>query len=93
MIGDLVYVQPHYAMLSELSSMLSEFGSAASQRMREVGTQHCVYAVKRYNAAGEIEQLDFYSPAVALDDADFYERTEAEMKKHTGCVIYAVHKL
>lgn len=92
-IGDSVYIQPHYAMLSELPLMLSEFGSAASKRMREICTKHCVYAVKRYNAAGDIEQVDFYSPAVALDDAKFYKRTEAMMKIHPGCIIYAVHKL
>lgn len=92
-IGDSVYIEPHYTLLKELPRMLSEAGAAASQMMRETGSQHCIYAVKRYDATGAIEQVDFYSPAVALNDADFYERTEAEMKGHPGCIIYATHKL
>ena len=92
-IGDSAYIEPHYTLLKELPRMLSEAGTAASQRMRETGAQHCVYAVKRYDAAGKIEQVDFYSPAVALNDADFGERTDAEVKDHPGCIIYATHKL
>lgn len=92
-VGDSAYIEPHYTLLKELPRMLSEAGAAAAKRMRETGTQHCVYAVKRYDDAGKIEQVDFYVPAVALDDADFYARTEAEMKGHPGCIIYATHKL
>ncbi len=91
-IGDSPYITPHYTLLKELPAMLREARTAASKKMCETGMQHCIYAVKRYDGAA-IERVDFYSPAVALNDADFYERTEAEMKGHPGCMIYATHKL
>jgi hypothetical protein len=95
-IGDSPYITPHYALMSKLQSMLAEVRAEAVKSMRGADAAHCVYAVRIYggpDGSGELEQVDFYSPAVLLNDFDFYSRTEAEMKDHPGCIICAAHKL
>ena len=85
------YITPHYMALSQLPAELAEMQKLAHEAMTKAGTAHAVYAVKKYTATDEIEKVDFYNPPVCLNDADFYERTQAEAKKHPGCMIYAVH--
>lgn len=89
--SDSPFVAPHYMALSQLPAELDEMRKLAHKAMAEAGTAHAVYAVKRYAATDEIEQVDFYNPPVCLNDADFYERTQAEAEKYPGCMIYAVH--
>jgi hypothetical protein len=85
------YTVPHYMALSQLPAELREMEKLARESMDKAGTAHAVYAVKKYTADDEIEEVDFYIPPVCLDDEDFYKRTDAEVKKHPGCLIYAVH--
>lgn len=89
--GNSPYIAPHYMMLSELPAELREGEKLAREAMREAGTAHAVYAVKKYTDDGGIEQVDFYNPPVCLDDSEFYKRTDAEAQEHHGCLIYAVH--
>ncbi len=89
--GNSPYIAPHYMALSELPAELREGEKLAHEAMREAGTAHAVYAVKKYAEDGAIEQVDFYNPPVCLDDDEFYKRTDAEAQEHHGCLIYAVH--
>ena len=91
MIGNSPHITPNYMTSAQLPSELLAMEKLAHEAMTKAGTTHAVYAVKRYTEAGEIERVDFYNPPVCLDDTDFYERTQAEVKKHPGCMIYAVH--
>lgn len=86
-----IYTYPHYAPLANICSMLRELEQVARQSVAASGAAHAVYAVKKYDADGEISAVDFYCPPVCLVDKDFYERTDAEMAKNPGCLIYATH--
>lgn len=85
------YIEPHYMLLSQLPAELAQLEQIARTAMAQAKASHAVYAVKHYDQSGEIERVDFYDPPVCLNDADFYERTEAEAKSYPGCMIYAVH--
>lgn len=89
--GTSLYITRHYMELAQLPAVLAEGEKLARQAMIKAQTAHAVYAVKKYTADDEIESVDFYNPPVCLDDGDFYARTQAEAKKHPGCLIYAVH--
>lgn len=91
--GNFTYITPHYMMLNQIPAELAAGRKLARDAMSATGTTHAVYAVKRYAEDGEIELLDFYNPPVCLNDKDFYARTEAEVKEHPNCLIYAVHAL
>lgn len=89
--NDLPYITAHYMALPNLPAALDEMRKLAQEAMDKAGAAHAVYAVKIYTETNEIEQIDFYYPPICLNDADFYERTQAEAKDHPGCLIYAVH--
>lgn len=87
-----LYLVPHYTNASDLAAMINLARQAAVEAMAEAGAAHAVYAVKRYHPeTGDLCEAEIYCPAVVLDDANFYKRTEAETKEHPGCYILAAH--
>lgn len=87
-----VYVIPHDALLQEIPGMINECREAAVEAMKQTGAAHAVYAVKKYAPETRaLAEVDFYMPAVLLDDDEFYKRTDAESKAHPGCMILASH--
>ena len=55
-------------------------------------TDHAVYAVKHYDPkTGDVVKADIYAPAVLLNEAEFTERTDAQMQESPGCYILALH--
>lgn len=84
------YIIPSHMVLCELPMALHKMEELARKAMTESNSEHAIYAVKKYSSGDEIERVDFYNPPVCLNDADFYERTEAEAKNQS-CMIYAVH--
>ncbi len=86
------YVIPHNALLREIPGMINECREAAVEAIKQAGAAHAVYAVKKYAPeTGALAEVDFYAPAVLLDDAEFYKRTGAEAKENPGCIILASH--
>lgn len=87
-----VYLVPHYALPKELPGIINECREAAVEAMKEAGAAHAVYGVKKYDSeTGALSRVDLYAPAVLLDDAEFYSRTDAEAKENPGCIILASH--
>lgn len=87
-----VYIFPHYATVKELTAMINELREADVEAMNKDGAAHAVYGVKKYDPeTGKLSRVDLYAPAVLLDDADFYSRTDAEAKENPGCIILASH--
>ncbi len=80
-------------LLDQLPAELAAGRKLARDAMAAADTSHAVYAVKQYAENGDIDLIDFYNPPVCLNDQDFYARTEAEVKEHPSCLIYAVHAL
>lgn len=87
-----VYLVPHYAIPAELPGIINGCRDAAAEAMKETGAANAVYAVKKYDPeTGALSRVDLYAPAVLLDDAEFYSRTDAETKANPGCIILAYH--
>lgn len=88
------HAAPHYAGARDLHRMIEQARRAAAEEMARAGTSHAVYAVKRYDPETDaVEEAVIYCPAVALDDDEFYKRTEEEAKKNPGSLILALHAM
>lgn len=87
-----VFLTPHYALPKELPGIINGCREAAVEAMKQAGAAHAVYGVKKYDQeTGALSRVDLYAPAVLLDDAEFYSRTDAEAKEFPGCIILASH--
>lgn len=83
---------PHYTNTSYLAAILDEVRRAAYLDMTKSGADHAVYAVKHYDLkTGDVVKADIYAPAVLLNEAEFSERIDAQLKKDPGCYILALH--
>ena len=88
------FIEPVFASAKELQVWLSACRIEASKAMKESGAAHAVYGVNRYDPkTGDLSEADLYLPAVLLDDAEFYSRTDEEYKKYPGCLILALHAM
>lgn len=86
------FINPVFATAKELQVWLSACRVEAAKALKESGAAHAVYGVKRYDSkTGDLSEADIYLPAVLLDDAEFYSRTDEECKKYPGCLILALH--
>ena len=48
--------------------------------------------MKHYDPkTGDVVKADIYAPAVLLNEAEFTERTDAQMQESPGCYILALH--
>ena len=48
--------------------------------------------MKHYDPkTGDVVKADIYAPAVLLNEAEFTERTDAQMRESPGCYILALH--
>lgn len=89
-----MFVVPHYTNASNLATMLNRAREAAHRDMEEIGADHAVYGVKRYDPeTGLLSEADIYAPAVLLDDDEFTKRTDAQVKEHPGSLILALHAM
>ncbi len=83
---------PHYASASELGLMLDVVRVAAHHSMLENGAAHAVYGVKHYDSGtGVLTKVDIYSPAVLLNEDEFFKRIDSQYRKSPGCLILALH--
>ena len=50
------------------------------------------FSAARYDPkTGDVVKADIYAPAVLLNEAEFTERTDAQMQESPGCYILALH--
>lgn len=66
---------------------LVEAAKEARKVLTESRADHVVYAVKRYNGEGKLEEVRFYMKPM---DEETFQRDVATMK---NVVVYAVHKM
>lgn len=86
------YLTPSYATPKELAELFSNAGHAALTAMKEAGAAHAIYGTRSYDReTGKLFEANVYAPAVLLDDAEFYKRTEEHLKDHPGDLILAHH--
>ena len=89
-----MFINPVFATAKELQVWLSACRVEAAKALKESGAAHAVYGVKRYDPqTGDLSEADLYLPAVLLDDAEFYSRTDEEAKRYPGCLILALHAM
>lgn len=87
-----MYIVPHYTNASDLAAMLNLAREAAHRDMEEIGADHAIYGVKRYDPeTGLLSEADIYAPAVLLDETEFIKRTDAQAQESPGCYILALH--
>lgn len=89
-----MYIVPHYTNASDLATMLNLAREAAHRDMEQIGADHAVYGVKRYDPeTGSLLEADIYAPAILLDDDEFTKRTDAQVREHPGSLILALHAM
>ena len=89
-----MFINPVFATAKELQVWLSACRVEAAKALKESGAAHAVYGVQRYDPqTGDLSEADLYLPAVLLNDAEFYSRTDEEAKRYPGCLILALHAI
>lgn len=73
-----LYMWPHYLWDVDVEKYIADWRESVFQQAKEKNADHFIYATKTYDEDGNLIEIDLY--AEALDDDEFYKRTDAEYK-------------
>jgi len=86
-----LYVTPHTVFHDNYQPMMRWAEQEAKKALEEAGADHAIYAVTTIKDG--MKEVDFYVPAVTLNDVEFDKRTDAQVASDPSSIVYALHAM